>query len=525
MQRSSRAIFWTYRAAWVVAAVALIALAVAGFQRWRRPRPVPPLGPETTTIANGLHMIRGLGPSVAYVVETSAGPVLIDSGLEGDAATLKAEMARLLIDWRNTQAVLLTHVHGDHAGGAEAIRNAANARVYAGNGDAAVLRAGEPRDAFFSAFYMPNDTPHETTIDVELNGGERLTFGDTTIQAIAAPGHTPGSICYLLERGGKWFFFSGDVVMHLSDAKPLGTYSAYLAPRHRGDATTYLETLRSLRAMPAPDFVLPGHPPTGTEPNRAAMPAERWAAIMDEGISDMHILIARHAADGRDFLDGTPKRLSPNLAYLGDFQGIATYAFVIASKLVLVDAPADADAIAERLAGLDIHAKPSAVLLTSLDVANTGGLRSVVERWGCAVVAGRSEVASAPSAKVVPADALATIGLGAIVAIPLRGDDAPVAYVFDDGEKTAIASGRIPVKFDEEAMAKLAPISREAAVDVLANTQKLAAVDPNLWLPARPWHGQNANVYDSEWSDVIASNFRVRHLQLQDAIRGTPNGR
>ena len=524
MQRSTRTNFWIHRAA-RVAVVASIALAVAGFMRWRAPRPVPPLGPETTTLANGLHMVRGLGPSVAYVVETSAGPVLIDSGLESDAATLKAEMARLLIDWRNTQAVLLTHVHGDHTGGAEAIRNAANAKVYAGKGDAAALRAGGPRDAFFSAFYMPRDTPHKTTIDVELNGGETLAFGDSTIRTIAAPGHTPGSVCYLLERGGKRFFFSGDVVMHLSDAKPLGTYSAYLAPQHRGNATTYLETLRNLRAMPAPDFVLPGHPPTGTEPNRATMPPERWAAIMDEGIRDMQSLVARHAADGRDFLDGTPKRLTPHLAYLGDFAGIATYAIVIDSKLVLVDAPADAGAVAERLKGLGIGGEPSAVLLTSIDPANTGGLRSIVDRWGCAVVAGASQVASAPSANVVRADALVPIGLGSIVAIPLRGADSPVAYIFEDGGKTAVASGRMPVKFDEEAMAKLALISREAAVDALANTESLSAVEPNLWLPAHPWHGQNANVYDRGWSDVIASNYRVRYLQLQDAIRGTPEGR
>ena len=81
------------RGMWVALAVsALIFAGVVGFNRWRRPRPVPPLGPETATIAPGVHMIRGLGPSVAYVVETSDGPVLIDSGLEAEALLLLGEV-------------------------------------------------------------------------------------------------------------------------------------------------------------------------------------------------------------------------------------------------------------------------------------------------------------------------------------------------------------------------------------------------------------------------------------------------
>ena len=253
---------------WLATSVALAVVVSAGLaiQRWRRPREVVALGAATETLAPGVHMLRGLGPSVAYAIETSAGPVLIDSGLEADAAPLKAEMARLMLDWRSIPAVLLTHVHGDHCGGAEHLREAAGAKVHAGRGDAGVLRAGTPRDAFFSAFYMPNHSPHKTSVEVELDGGEDLVFGDTHVRAIGTPGHTPGSICYLLERGGRRILFSGDVIMHLGDEKPLGTYSAYLAPRHRGDAGTYLASIRELRDLPAPDLVLPGHPPWGQGP-------------------------------------------------------------------------------------------------------------------------------------------------------------------------------------------------------------------------------------------------------------------
>src|SRR5687768_9688505 len=42
---------------------------------------VPPLGSAPTTLVPGIHFLGGLFPSVAYVVETSAGLVLIDTGL------------------------------------------------------------------------------------------------------------------------------------------------------------------------------------------------------------------------------------------------------------------------------------------------------------------------------------------------------------------------------------------------------------------------------------------------------------
>ena len=151
------------------------------------------------TLAAGIHMLGGLSPSAAYVVETSDGLVLVDSGLDGDAGRLKSQMAELRLDWTRVRAIFLTHAHGDHTGGAEALRKATGAQVYAGAGDAAVLRAGGPREAFFSTFYMPNNTPHPTAVDVELRGGETFEIGGVRIEAIACAGPYAGE--HLLPGG------------------------------------------------------------------------------------------------------------------------------------------------------------------------------------------------------------------------------------------------------------------------------------------------------------------------------------
>ena len=211
-------------------------------------------------------MVGDLGPSAAYVIDTADGLILVDSGLDEDAGHLKAEMAKLRLDWKRVRTILLTHAHGDHTGGAEVLRLATGAKVYAGEGDVAVLSTGGPREAVFSTFYMPDHAPHPTTVDVALKGGETITLGDVRIRAVAAPGHTPGSMCYLMEHGDYTALFAGDVIMMLRGddrprtelGKPLGTYSAYLSPRYRGNAKDYLATLDTCGRCPFPTSYCPG---------------------------------------------------------------------------------------------------------------------------------------------------------------------------------------------------------------------------------------------------------------------------
>jgi glyoxylase-like metal-dependent hydrolase (beta-lactamase superfamily II) len=499
------------------------------------PNGVPFLGPQAMTVVPGLHLLGAMDPAAAYAVETSEGLVLIDSGLDADAGLLKSQLETLGLDWRRVRAVLLTHVHGDHCGGAEHLRAALGATVYAGRGDAAVLRAGGPREAFFSIFFMPNEKPHPTTVDVELNGGESLIIGDVRFLSLATPGHTPGSVCYLMERGNLRALFGGDVICSLRgdpdsqspERRPLGTYSAYLPPRYRGDARTYLSSLRALRSLEVPDLVLPGHPRADLEPQSPCMSQRDWTRLIDEGIRDMETLLTRFEADGADFLDANPKRLLPDLYFLGDFHGAAVYGFFASAKFFLVDAPGGPGLrkfVRSRLEQLGVEpAQPTAVLLTSCGAETTAGLKELVEQDHAQVVGSRRGLdaikASCPGGTIIlPAEELADRGWFKVITIPLRGPGlAPIAYLLSWSGKSVLFSGRIPIRVKDETWAQLAPEiskSREAAADYLISVNQLGNSRPNLWLPAVATDGRNANLYDGEWEEIIANNYRAGHISL-----------
>jgi metallo-beta-lactamase class B len=491
---------------------------------------VPVLGRSAITIVPRVHLLGGLSPSVAYVVETSAGLVLVDSGLESDAGRLKSQMAELGLDWSKLRAILLTHVHGDHCGGAQHLRAATGAKIYAGSGDAPILRAGAPREAFFSTYYMPNDAAHPTEVDVELKGDEAIEVGDVRFRALATPGHTPGSICYLMERDGLRVLFAGDVIMMLLGdekprselRKPLGTYAAYLAPRYRGDAKDYLASLHRLRSLPVPDLVLPGHPSADPSPQSPVLSQTRWESLLDRGIHDMGTLLTRYEKDGADFLDGHPKQLLPDLYYLGDFRDAAVYGFFAESRFFVVDAPGGpglGEFLDLRLRQLGREpVAPTAVLLTSCGAEATAGLRELVEKCHCQVVAPAAALRrireSCPDGTLVlPAEELPEQGWFRATSIPLRGRGlAPIAYRLPWAGKTVLISGRIPIKVNHEAGVRLFSDfsgSNGDVRDYLGSLIQLRGLGPDLWLTALPSDGQNANLYDDQWEQIVDNNWNI----------------
>jgi metallo-beta-lactamase class B len=532
---------WSSAARWFAGGVTFLVFAVVVVigERWYRsgkgpssdgaPETLDPsllLRPRPMKILPGLYLLGGLEPAAAYVVETSEGLVLVDTGPDPQAGLLKKEMANLGLDWNRIRAIFLTHVHIDHMAGAQHLREATGAKVYAGSGDAAVLRSGQPLEAFFSTFPMTSP-PGPTTVDVELSGTEAIKIGEVSFRVMATPGHSPGSMCYLMDDGRRRVLFAGDVILSFTGTRtrsrlgdPLGIYTAYLPPRYRGSAAAFLSTLRQLRAMPAPDLVLPGHPRRDLLPQSPIMTPQRWEALLAPGIAEMEELLACSERDGAHFLDNVPCKLLPDLYYFGQFKAVAVYGFFAGGNFFVVGSPGGTglrEFVATALRQLDLKPRhPTAVLLRSASKEETAGLADLLMTDKVEVIAPSGAVAAIqaacpPGTHVLAAEDLRNKGWFVMEALPLQTRGvSPMAYLLRWAGKSVLFTGGLPSELMAAADSLPDKTHSKQQGDVeeyRAALERLGGWRPDLWLPAIPKPGQNAVLYGSDWKDILKENL------------------
>lgn len=101
-------------------------------------------------------------------------------------------------------AVLLTHGHFDHIYGVNELRKEYGIMAYASREEKELLGNGEMNCSKGAGRL------EEILADSQLEDGQKLSFLGCTFRVIHTPGHTRGSVCYLIEEKG--LLFSGDTL-------------------------------------------------------------------------------------------------------------------------------------------------------------------------------------------------------------------------------------------------------------------------------------------------------------------------
>lgn len=192
-----------------------------------------------------------------YLIDSGGELALIDAGAGIGVPQIAQNIRDHGFDTRQVKHLLLTHAHGDHAGGAKKMQATlgGHARVYMHTDCAPFLREGDEKaislaDAKRVGVY-PSDYHFEACpVDVELEEGSLITVGDLTLQTIETPGHSKGHASYLLKHEGQNILFGGDLVFFGGRILLQNTWDC--------DLRAHLDSLNKLRDAKI-DMLFPGH--------------------------------------------------------------------------------------------------------------------------------------------------------------------------------------------------------------------------------------------------------------------------
>jgi glyoxylase-like metal-dependent hydrolase (beta-lactamase superfamily II) len=176
--------------------------------------------------------------------ETTREAIVIDPGDDLDQVQEILDRHQLRV-----KAIVITHAHIDHIGGAARLQAASGAPVHMNERDLVVARQLD-----LQASWLGMATPDLPALEAPIREGDLLRLAEHSLQVLDTPGHTPGSICLLAPSLNK--LIAGDTLFRDSIGR---------TDLPGGDGHRILVSIRE-KLLPLSDdlIVVPGHGPLTT---------------------------------------------------------------------------------------------------------------------------------------------------------------------------------------------------------------------------------------------------------------------
>jgi hydroxyacylglutathione hydrolase len=147
------------------------------------------------------------------------------------------------------KAIVITHAHIDHIGGAEQLKAATGACVYMNANDQPLYDSLDTQ-----ASWLGVEPPSRTEIDVHAREGTKLSLGPAALHVLDTPGHTQGSISLWIPEENK--LVAGDTLFRDSIGR---------TDLPGGDGRKILRSIHTkLLTLPETAVVIAGHGPSTT---------------------------------------------------------------------------------------------------------------------------------------------------------------------------------------------------------------------------------------------------------------------
>jgi len=203
---------------------------------------------ETQEIVSGIYAIKTKNANF-YIVENGDDYIAIDAG-GGNESIAKTELGKLNIEPEKITAVLLTHTDFDHI---SALRLFKNATIYISKQEEQVIDGSVSRLPFGGRNKLNYDYS-------KIEDTEELCFGKIKVKSFLTPGHTSGSMSFLIDDK---YLFVGDN-LSLQDGK----VSLFNSLFNLSD-DTQKESIKKLAQIANVEYIFTAHYGFTDEPKKA----------------------------------------------------------------------------------------------------------------------------------------------------------------------------------------------------------------------------------------------------------------